>query len=120
MAERCYRAVAASIYFACSLCAQVSTGSINGVLRDSSGAAVATTRVALTNTENGQTRTEETGVDGAFSFTALPVGSYSLKIEKSGFAVYSQTGISLTVGQTIFLPIGLTVGDVSQAVTVSA
>jgi hypothetical protein len=108
------------VWFSCSLYGQVSTGSIAGVLRDSSGAVIAGTHVALTNTENGQTRMEETGADGAFSFTTLPVGSYFLKIEKPGFAVYTQEGISLTVGQSIFLPIALTVGDVSQAVTVSA
>jgi len=119
MTKRCCLAVVVGIWLACSLSGQVSTGSMAGVLRDSSGAVIPGTSVALTNLENGQTRFEETGADGAFNFAALPVGSYALKIEKPGFSAYSQPRISLTVGQAISLPIVLTVGDVSQAVTVT-
>ena len=52
---RCHRAVQIGLLLACSMSAQVSTGSIGGALRDPTGAVIPHTRVALTHTETGLT-----------------------------------------------------------------
>ena len=70
------------------------------------------------NKENGFSRTDLTGGDGAFTFPALPVGTYRLTAEKPGFSTYVQEGITLTVNQTATQRITLQVGTATQEVTV--
>src|ERR1700676_5035101 len=79
--------------------AQLPTGTILGVVKDTSGAVVPTATVTIRNTETSQTRTVTTGDDGAFRVPALPVGNYTIRIEKSGFNTEMQTGLTLEVTQ---------------------
>jgi hypothetical protein len=71
--------------------AQSSTGTIEGVVKDASGGAVADATITITDSETAQVRTVMTGTDGSFSAPALPVGHYSVKIEKTGFQSFSAT-----------------------------
>jgi hypothetical protein len=102
------------------LLGQVSTAHVSGVVLDSSGAAVAEANLTLTQVETSQIFKASSNQLGAYAFPNLPVGSYSIEVEKSGFASYKQTGIVLTVGQVASVPITLKVGDVSQSVEVSS
>ena len=65
--------------------AQVPTGTIAGVARDPSGAAVASARVKLTSQAVGFGRTAVTSEQGDYSFPALPAGEYEMSVEASGF-----------------------------------
>ena len=78
---------------------QLPSGTILGVVKDSSGAVVAGATVTVVNTETGLTRAAVTGEDGAYRLNALPVGHYNLKVEQSGFKVVTQQGLTLEVAQ---------------------
>src|ERR1700685_3605282 len=65
--------------------AQTFRGTILGTVTDSSGAAVAGATVTVKNIDTGLIRTTETTADGTFSVPELPIGNYSVTVEKSGF-----------------------------------
>ena len=58
--------------------------------------------------------------DGFFRLPVLPVGSYDITVERSGFARTTQKNVVLTVGARLNLPITLKVATQSEAVEVSA
>lgn len=100
--------------------AQVSTASINGTVQDSSGAIIKGAQIKITQTDTGIAHTTVSGDDGSFTVPSLPVGSYSVGVEFTGFAPYDQTGIVLTVGQVATVNISLKPGSATQTVTVQA
>src|SRR3954454_7567730 len=115
----------ATILFICALlslpeAAQYTTASLGGTVTDTSGGALADARVTARNTETGFTQTTNTDASGAFLFSRLPVGSYELRVEKTGFTEYVQSGITLTVNQAANQMITMQVGQVSEKVTVEA
>ena len=112
--------IAALLLIACALPAQVTTGEILGAVRDATGAAVVDARVIVRSLDTGQTREAATSLDGRFRFSQLPVGSYQITVEKSGFARYIQGPIVLRLNQTADLDIRLEVAGVAETVTVTS
>ncbi len=100
--------------------AQVTTGEILGVIQDPSGAAVADAKVTVRNLDTNATRELTSGIDGRFRFPQLPVGSYQVTVERSGFAKYVQGPIVLRLNQDADLQIKLQVAGLAETVTVSA
>lgn len=100
--------------------AQVANGTISGTVKDSSGAVVAGATVTATNRERGIVRTMQTGPDGYYKFTAVPVGLYDVKADMTGFQSQTQENLNLAVGQEAVLNFTMTVGTVQESVTVSA
>src|SRR5260370_37829032 len=79
-----------SFVLACSLLAAQlgfgqTFGSISGETRDSSGAIVAGAAVTVVNSGTNATRTVATNDAGEYAFPSLPPGTYSVKVEKTGF-----------------------------------
>ena len=58
--------------------------------------------------------------DGQYSFTELPLGTYSIHVTHAGFKAATETGIVLHVNDSLVLNVGLKVGAVSESVTVEA
>jgi hypothetical protein len=100
--------------------AQLPTGTIQGVVRDSSGGNVPEAKVLIENTDTNLSRTVATGDDGAYRVPALPVGHYQIRIEKPGFKTLTQSGLTLEVAQEIVANAVLEVGSSQQEVTVTA
>ena len=101
--------------------AQVDSASLNGVVQDSTGAAVPGAVVTLENTLSGTPRVVTSNGAGAFSFAAVPSGDYNLKVVKTGFSNFVQNGIHLDPGDSRTLTdLRLAVGGQSQTVTVEA
>jgi hypothetical protein len=98
----------------------ISTSQIRGTIQDPSGAAVAGAEVKLTQTATGAVRTATSAADGAYTLSDLSVGTYRLEITKAGFSKYVQTGIELQVGVNPTIDVSLTVGAVTQEVTIQA
>ena len=65
-------------------------------------------------------RTEVTDVEGIYRLNALPVGTYDVHAELSGFPPYDRKAIVVNVGTTIDLNIDLNVAGVSESVKVTA
>ncbi len=96
------------------------SGTLQGTVTDSSGAPLASVRVRLRNTATNLMRTVETDERGFFRANELAVGTYEVGVERSEFAPYLHTGVTLTVGTTIHLSIELAPATLRQQVTVSA
>src|ERR1700730_1539477 len=99
--------------------AQTFRGTILGTVTDSSGAAVSGATVTVKNTGTGLLRTVTTDDDGNYSTPELPIGTYSVTVEKSGFKVGVVNGISVEVSTERRADVVLQPGDVSQTVEVS-
>jgi hypothetical protein len=121
MASRFLRILSLAV-FATSLAAraQVVGGTIGGVVRDISGATVSNATVTVRQAETGATRTLSTDPEGRFFAPSVPVGAYTVAVQHEGFARQEQTGISLTVGQSLQLNFVLGVAAVQQAIEVDA
>jgi len=94
------------------------TGSISGVVQDTSGAAVPNAAVTVRSLETGATRTIMTDETGSYRALSLPVGRYEIRAEKEGFKTAVRTGIELVVGQAAAVNLNLEVGTARQEVTV--
>src|SRR5256712_4179587 len=104
----------------CLVFAQLPTGTILGVVKDSSGAVIPGVSVTITNIDTSLTRTGASTEDGSYRFPALPVGHYRLEVTKEGFSSLTRTGITLEVGQEATIELILEVGSPGQTVTVAA
>src|ERR1041385_3162519 len=96
------------------------TGSISGVVRDSSQAVVGGARVQVTNIQTNLTQETTSGTDGSFHILALPVGTYSLSTTANGFRKFTATNIDLKVNDQLHLDVTLQVGSTSENVNVEA
>ena len=99
--------------------AQEVTASITGTVSDPSGAAVANANVTATSVERGITYTAVSSDSGLYRISQLPVGSYSLRVEKSGFSVASHPAFVLTLNQVARVDVAMKVGQTSETVEVS-
>jgi hypothetical protein len=96
------------------------TASITGTITDQSGAAVSGATVTATSQEQGLVYTATTNDSGLYLIAHLPVGSYSLKIEKAGFASANRPPFVLTLNQVARLDVAMKVGQASESVEVTA
>ena len=103
-----------------SAIAQFTTAQLSGTVMDESGSAVAGAAITVEQVATGYKQTGTTGPDGNYLFPSLPVGSYTLTVEMTGFTTYALKGVALTVGQTASQNVTLRVGAVNQQVTVQA
>jgi hypothetical protein len=92
---------------------------ISGTILDASGAAVDGAKVTIKHLETGTQREVRSDGSGRFYAPSLPVGSYEVIADKSGFRAERRTGIVLVVGQREELRLTLQIGDVHQIVEVT-
>ena len=100
--------------------AQFTTARLSGTVVDSSGAALPGATVSVQQVTTGYKQTATSGPSGEYLFPSLPVGAYELTVQMPNFKAYVQKGIVLTVGQAATQNVTLSVGAVSQQVTVQA
>jgi hypothetical protein len=100
--------------------AQVLYGSIVGNVKDVSDAVVAGATVVATDVETGQARRETTNDGGLYSFSTVQAGTYTIKVSKAGFATFTQSNVPVAINSVARVDVTLTVGGVSESVTVSA
>lgn len=99
---------------------QLGTGSISGVVEDSTGGVIPGANVTITNSETGLVRQLETGETGQFLAPVLPIGTYNIRVTKTGFSGLEQTGVAVTVGGVAAVTLPLKVGDLEETVSVQA
>src|ERR1700722_9096735 len=122
---RCAPAVAVALVVALAFIpgpasAQIVGGNIGGTIHDSTGAAVSGATVTVRQTDTGFTRTLVTGGDGRYSAPSAPVGPYSVSATHEGFQPQQQTGIVLSIGQSVQVNFALSVSSVHETVVVNA
>lgn len=108
------------LVFPWSLFAQSNRGAITGTVSDTADALIPGVQVVLTNTETGAKSDTVTTGTGNYSLLQLPVGTYTLTVEKTGFRKYEQTNIQVQVAVTTRVDVVLAVGSATESVTVTA
>jgi hypothetical protein len=99
--------------------AQLTTGTISGVVQDASGAAIAGASVTIKNLDTGTVRTVATDSGGRYNAPDLPLGNYQVEAQQTGFQTETRLGINLTVGREAVVDLSLKVGQISERVLVT-
>jgi len=113
-------------FFVLSFCvstvsAQSVTGSISGVVTDSSGGIIVGAAVTIINDGTGASRSDLTTDEGRFMLSGLQPGVYTLKIERTGFQRLERKNTVLTLNESLALgKLELTAGQVSETVVVTS
>ncbi len=114
-------AVAAWLVWSAPAWAQVSSlATVVGTVTDTSHAVVPQASVSATNQGTGAQRATVSNSDGSFAVPDLPVGTYTIKVSKSGFATFTESGIVLHPAQVATVNPVLRVGKVTTQVRVRA
>ncbi|HXW15148.1 MAG TPA: carboxypeptidase regulatory-like domain-containing protein, partial [Terriglobia bacterium] len=100
--------------------AQNSRGTILGRVTDSSGAAIKAAKVTATNVDTNVVNSFATTGTGDYVFVNLIPGTYTVRVEVSGFKEAISSGLILDVDQTLRQDFNLAVGGVKEQMTVSA
>jgi Carboxypeptidase regulatory-like domain len=95
------------------------TGTIQGTVTDSAGAAVPGAKVTLTEPANGSTKVINTTGSGYYSAGSLVPGNYTIKVEAPGFETTSEN-FEVRVGVTTNGDVKMPVGATTQQVEVQA
>src|SRR5712671_5338961 len=93
---------------------------LEGMVSDTSGAAIPNSKVTLHNPLTNQSRTVTTDEQGFFRAEQLAVGTYEIRVEQTGFAPYRQAAVGASLGQTVHLDIVLAPASASEQVAVNA
>jgi hypothetical protein len=104
----------------CSAAFSQTFGSISGEVHDAQGAVVPGAEVTVKNTETNASRDTLTNDAGVYSFPSLPPGKYEVRVSKTGFRTATTTNFEIQVQQNARLDFELQIGQVSEAVQVSA
>ena len=102
------------------LFAQGITGSINGIVTDPSGATIADATVTVRQIDTNASRVVTTSHAGSYAVTQLAPGTYSVRVDKGGFKVFEQSGITLVIDQVAQIDAKLEVGSNEQTIEVTA
>lgn len=96
------------------------TGSIQGYVRDSSGAVISGARVTVTEVATNLNRGTTTDSQGSYIFLALPPGRYSINANITGFRQATLKDIDLKVNDELRYDLTLSVGGTQEVVSVEA
>jgi hypothetical protein len=102
-----------------TLFAQSTGGRIRGTVTDQSGATVAAAKLVITNQANGSQRDTETGANGEYMFLEVPVGTYEIEINQTGFKKYLRKGIAVDLNQILTVDVILQVGTATETIEVT-
>ena len=95
-------------------------GEITGKIADSSGAAAPDAIVSATNLSTNAVRRTVSTLTGDYGFPSLAPGTYTVRVEKAGFKVDETRNVEVSVQQSVRLDFTLTVGQVSESISVEA
>ena len=100
--------------------AQTPTGSITGLVKDSTGAVVKDASIIATDVDTKAVYKTVSAADGNYNLPSLPIGKYSVQVSSPGFKSDERTGLTIVVDQHAEVDFALQNGATSEIVTVSA
>jgi len=100
--------------------AQVDTGSITGIVTDTSGAVVGGAKVTLTNEGTGTSLSTTAAEDGHYEFSPVRIGIYKLDASSKGFKTVVQTHVTVDVSANVLVNFKLQPGSVTETIEVTA
>ena len=100
------------------LSAQVATGTITGLVADSTGAAVPNAAIRIVEETTNFERSLQTDAVGNYVATRLLPGKYRVDVSHSGFQPQSKIGLVLSIDQTMRVDFAVSPGEQKQVITV--
>jgi hypothetical protein len=98
--------------------AQLYTGSVTGVVTDSSGATIPAVKITLVDQGKGFSFTATTDNTGRYLLRSIPPGTYTITAEAPNFEKETQENINVDVSQNISVDLALKLGSVNDVVEV--
>src|SRR5689334_1460052 len=98
--------------------AQTDSGRISGTVIDQTSAFVPGATVTVKNTKTGETRAVTSDDKGHFLVTPLKPSTYTITVQKAGFAVIEYTDMPVAVGQELALDFQFQTAAAAETVTV--
>jgi hypothetical protein len=98
----------------------VATGDLHVTVKDPKGSLITNATVTVRDTNKGLVRTANGDGQGGYSARQLPPGTYSVTIDATGFSGILSTGVAITVGGLVELPVTLSVATGKEVVEVSS
>ena len=95
------------------------TSAIQGVVTDTSGAAIAEASVQVTNVASGVSRQATTSSDGLYRVINLGPGNYRVNVAVPGFSPAARPNVPLGISETLRADFTLKVGELADQITVS-
>jgi hypothetical protein len=116
------RIIAAIFWFCSPIFAQsqISSGVIQGVVRDVTGGVLPETLIMARHLGIGITRTCRASAEGIFTVAQLPVGTYEITAHRTSLADVRITGITVNNGQTRSLEVTMRPASISETIEVQA
>ena len=96
-----------------------SAGSLRGAVADSTGAVLPGATVTLTNEATKFTRNATSDAKGQYFFASVDPGSYTLKVELTGFKSHETKSVRISTNDTAAVDVRLEVGTQTETVTVT-
>src|SRR5947209_11959001 len=100
--------------------AQSTGGRILGRVADQSGAVLANAKVTLVNQATGVSRETHSDASGDYNFIEVPVGTYRLEFDQTGFKKNIRRDVTLELNQVITLNMQMQVGQTQETVEVTS
>jgi len=100
--------------------AQSDNTSVNGTVKDPTGAAVPNAKITLRNDNTGATRETTSSAAGTYVIPSIPSGTYTLTVEVQGFKKFETKSNKVDANLPATIDATMQVGGVSETVTVEA
>lgn len=114
-------ALVTSLFLVCSLLfAQSDSSTVNGVVKDPSGAVIPNAKIVLKNQGNGQVREAASNESGVFVIPTVVPGMYTLTVETSGFKKYESKDNKVDPNLPASFDVTMQVGQSTEVVEVTA
>ena len=113
-------AIVCSVSIGTLVYGQESMAELRGRVVDAQSAAIPGATITITNQNTGVMRQTVSNADGSYFMTAISPGSYALEAELSGFSKFNRRDVRLDLGRTTTVDVQLTVGRVTETVTITA
>lgn len=98
----------------------VATGDLHVTVKDPKGNALANATVTAQDVARGVSRTATSDSQGGYGVRLLPPGTYLVTIEAAGFTKVENSGVAISVGGLVELPVTLSVSGTKEVVEVNS
>ena len=99
--------------------AQLAQGELRGTVADESGAVLPGVTITAIHVETGTSRTTTTAANGGYLMPSLPLGTYRVTAELSGFSTVIRDGFRIAVSESVAINFTMKVATLQETVTVT-